>query len=243
MKAKLAATLWASCLHRALSLNYWLKHGSDAHCWIDAHASIGVGACISTITCMHKCIQPVDLALAKNHPWKSENESVVRDQALQLEGCDVEWTTTCEEIASTTSAACDKFKTCLQAMKALLQTKEKQDPKGWKTFQQQVNTLKLQRTRVQKELEEVQGALFSATQQLQAEIDDEAGKPSWLHPDGSWSVETGTHCLPIYTINHTVLTLCRIKCEAFHTPVSFRLLNRVRHASSGSAKWCSSTAS
>ncbi|KAK9860391.1 hypothetical protein WJX84_004358 [Apatococcus fuscideae] len=61
------------------------------------------------------------------------------------------------------------------AIKALLRTKEKQDPKGWKAFQQQVNTLKLQRTRTQNELEEVQGALFSATQQLEAEIDDEAG--------------------------------------------------------------------
>ena len=66
----------------------------------------------------------------------------------------------------------------LQAMKALLQMKEKTDLKGWKVFQQQVNTLKLQRTRTQKELEEVQGGLFSAAQQLEAEIDDEAGAQS-----------------------------------------------------------------
>ena len=64
----------------------------------------------------------------------------------------------------------------MQVIKALLHTKERQDPRGWKIFQQQVNTLRLQRTRVQKELEEVQGALFSATQQLEAEIDDEAGE-------------------------------------------------------------------
>lgn len=65
----------------------------------------------------------------------------------------------------------------LQVMKALLHTKEKQDPRGWQAFQKQVNTLKLQRTRMQRELEELQGALFSATQQLEADVDDEAGEP------------------------------------------------------------------
>ena len=62
-------------------------------------------------------------------------------------------------------------------MKALLHTKEKQDPRGWQAFQKQANTLKLQRSRMQRELEELQGVLFSATQQMEAEIDDEAGEP------------------------------------------------------------------
>ena len=48
-------------------------------------------------------------------------------------------------------------------MQALLAAKEKGDPQGWRDFQQRMQSLKLQRTRVVREAEYVQAALLNAT--------------------------------------------------------------------------------
>lgn len=49
-----------------------------------------------------------------------------------------------------------------EASQALLHAKEKQDSAGWQQFQQQMQTLKLQRTRAVREAEDIQTALQEA---------------------------------------------------------------------------------
>ena len=48
-------------------------------------------------------------------------------------------------------------------LQALLRAKEKADPLGWQQFQQRMQTLKLQRTRVVREAEDMQAALQAST--------------------------------------------------------------------------------
>lgn len=47
-------------------------------------------------------------------------------------------------------------------LQALLAAKEARDASGWQRFQHNMQTLKLQRTRMQREAEDVQVALLSA---------------------------------------------------------------------------------
>lgn len=68
-------------------------------------------------------------------------------------------------------------------MQALLTSKEKQDPQGWQDFQQQMQNLKLQRTRLQREAEDVLAALADA----QARISKHSSLPA--------SFLTGQDCL------------------------------------------------
>ena len=50
-------------------------------------------------------------------------------------------------------------------MQALLTKKEKRDGQGWKKFQQGMQTLKLQRSRAQREAEDIQAVLKDAQKQ------------------------------------------------------------------------------
>ena len=53
----------------------------------------------------------------------------------------------------------------LQALKQLLQEKEAADPKGWAYTQQQIQTAKLQRTRLNREIEDMTAALLQADEE------------------------------------------------------------------------------
>ena len=57
-------------------------------------------------------------------------------------------------------------------MKQLLHDKETSDPKGWAQTQQQIQTAKLQRTRLTREIEDLKAAL------AQAETDMSYGIPT-----------------------------------------------------------------
>lgn len=57
-------------------------------------------------------------------------------------------------------------------MKQLLHDKETSDPKGWAQTQQQIQTAKLQRTRLAREIEDLKAAL------AQAETDMSYGIPT-----------------------------------------------------------------
>ena len=50
----------------------------------------------------------------------------------------------------------------MQAMKQLLREKERADPKGWAQTQQQIQTAKLQRTRITREVEELKSTILQA---------------------------------------------------------------------------------
>ena len=60
-------------------------------------------------------------------------------------------------------------------MKQLLKDKEGSDPKGWAHTQHEIQTAKLQRTRLTREIEDLRTSI------LQADIDDSPGvsHPSW----------------------------------------------------------------
>ena len=60
----------------------------------------------------------------------------------------------------------------MQAMKQLLHDKETSDPKGWAQTQQQIQTAKLQRTRLTREIEDLKATV------LQAESDASHGMTS-----------------------------------------------------------------
>ena len=60
---------------------------------------------------------------------------------------------------------------CLQAMKQLLHDKETSDPKGWAQSQQQIQTAKLQRTRLTRETEDLKTALVQAEADMSHGID------------------------------------------------------------------------
>ena len=49
-----------------------------------------------------------------------------------------------------------------QLVAALMQAKERSDPQGWLAFQTQVSSLKLQRSRLEREAEDVQAVLDAA---------------------------------------------------------------------------------
>ena len=50
----------------------------------------------------------------------------------------------------------------MQVLQALLRAKEKADPKAWAHQQQQLQTAKLQRTRLQRECDDLQVAIATA---------------------------------------------------------------------------------
>lgn len=54
-------------------------------------------------------------------------------------------------------------------MKQLLREKERSDPKGWAQAQHQIQTAKLQRTRITREIEDLQASI------LQANVDTSQG--------------------------------------------------------------------
>lgn len=58
-----------------------------------------------------------------------------------------------------------------QAMAALLAAKEAGDAPGWQRFQADIHTLKLQRTRVLREAEDVRLALYAAEAEYRQSLD------------------------------------------------------------------------
>ena len=66
---------------------------------------------------------------------------------------------------------------CAQTASALLAAKQKADPKGWQDFQETVHALKNQRTRTQREAEDLQASLFAADTALRLQKEGAVGEP------------------------------------------------------------------
>ena len=67
---------------------------------------------------------------------------------------------------------CSSAAGCLQVMRAVLRARESTDPAGWKQAQQRIQKAKLQRQRLQREIEDVEAAL------------DRSFREGRLHPEG-----------------------------------------------------------
>lgn len=63
----------------------------------------------------------------------------------------------------------------VQAMKQLLREKERSDPKGWAQTQHHIQTAKLQRTRLTREIEDLKSSV------LQADVEASQGMSPSLH--------------------------------------------------------------
>lgn len=91
-----------------------------------------------------------------------------------------------------------------QAMSALLSTKQRGDPGGWRVFQERAHALKNRRTRARREAEDLETSLFAAQTALRLQDEGALGKETGFlpysnvrwHPGLQLSPGMGSSCCP-----------------------------------------------